>query len=275
MWYKNGENFKEENGYNINGEWYPRVTRIIQIKSKPALEHFFKEVGNYSSVQDIKNKSAEEGTVTHEIIQKLILGETPDVSREFSAIVTAFEKFNLGGRIKSNPDLIERKILSTSDRYAGTADALAFIDGKFGVLDIKTSTGFYPDYNLQTAAYVSALREEKLKNHISFPKEIETRWILRADQHRVCKKCASSLRLKGGRHKVRMGNGLASSSTWRSGRRNGNYPCPEGEHDWGFSEGIIELKEFPEVENDLRAFRAAKVLWEWENDYWLKQIGYL
>jgi hypothetical protein len=265
MWYRDGDHFKEENGYHIDGEWYPRVTRIIQIKSKPALEYFFKEVGNYSSVQDIKNKSAEEGSTTHDIVEKIILGEMPDVPREFSAIALAFEKFNLGGRIKSNPDLVERKIWSKKDKYAGTADALAFIDGKFGVLDIKTSTGFYPDYNLQTAAYVSALRDEEFKKTISLPRDVETRWILRIDQHRLCKRCKASLRLKGGRHKVRMGNGGSKY----------NPLCASEGHDWGFSEGIVELKEFPDVEKDLKAFQAAKVLWEWENDFWLRQIGYL
>lgn len=265
MWYKNGEHFKEENGYCINGEWYPRVTRIIQIKSKPALEYFFKEVGNYSSVQDIKNKSAQEGSAVHEIIEKLILGETPEVPREFSAVAVAFEKFNLGGRIKSNPDLIERKIWSKKDKYAGTADALAFIDGKFGVLDIKTSTGFYPDYNLQTAAYISALREDEIKNYINLPRDVETRWILRVDQHRLCKRCGVSLRLKGGRHKVRMANGA----------KRYNAVCVSDGHDWGFSEGIVELKEFPETEGDLKAFMAAKALWEWENNDWLREIKYL
>lgn len=264
MWYTGAENFKEENGYNINGEWYPRVTRIIQIKSKPALEYFFKEVGSYSSVQDIKNKSAAEGSIIHDIVERILVGETPDVPREFSAIAAAFEKFNLGGRIKSAPELIERKIWSDQEKYAGTADALAFVDGKFGVLDIKTSTGFYPDYNLQTAAYVAALQEDEMKKRAVLPKEIETRWILRVDQRRICKKCGASLRLKGGMHKIRIGNGHGRASL-----------CGAENHDWGFSEGIVEMKEFPKIDNDLKAFKAAKVLWEWENDYWLNQIGYL
>lgn len=264
MWYKSAENFKEENGYSIEGEWYPRVTRIIQIKNKPALEYFFKEVGSYSSVQDIKNKSAAEGTITHEIVEKMLMGEMPEVPREFSAIAAAFEKFNLGGRIKSSPELIEQKIWSVSEKYAGTADALAFIDGKFGVLDIKTSTGFYPDYNIQTAAYVAALREDEMKKRISLPREIETRWILRIDQRRICKNCGASLRLKGGRHKIRIGNGYSHSSL-----------CSAETHEWGFPEGIVEMKEFPKIDNDLKAFKAAKILWEWENSDWLSRIGYL
>ena len=60
MWYSDLAQFKEQNGYEVNGIWYPRVTRILDVKAKPALEHFFKEMESYSSAEDVKNKSAAE-----------------------------------------------------------------------------------------------------------------------------------------------------------------------------------------------------------------------
>ena len=45
-------------------------------------------------------------------------------------------------------------------RYAGTADALAEIDGKKFVVDFKTSKKIYKSYYLQVAAYAAALNEE-------------------------------------------------------------------------------------------------------------------
>jgi len=45
-------------------------------------------------------------------------------------------------------------------RYAGTADALAEIDGQKFVVDFKTSKKIYKSYHLQVAAYASALNEE-------------------------------------------------------------------------------------------------------------------
>ena len=45
-------------------------------------------------------------------------------------------------------------------RYAGTADALAEIDGKKIVVDFKTSKKIYKSYYLQVAAYAAALNEE-------------------------------------------------------------------------------------------------------------------
>ena len=95
------------------------------------------------------------------------------------------------------------------------------------------------------------------------PRDIETRWILRVDQDRTCKICGSTLREKGGRTKVRNGKG------------NGQSPCMEDRHEWGEKRGKTELREFPINIRDARAFVSAKLLWEWENDWWLRQIRYV
>jgi len=144
---------------------------------------------------------------------------------------------------------VERQIWSARDRYAGTVDALVTIDGKFGVLDIKTSPGFYPEYNLQTAAYFSALNELEVSRSLLLPKKVESRWILRINQHCVCRICGATLREKGGRTKV------------RNGKSNGNWikSCKTDEHDWGELSGDIELREFPYYMKDVRAFLAAGI----------------
>ena len=261
--YKDAEEFKTGNGYTIDGIWYPRVTKILEIKSKPALDNFFKEMGSFESAEEVKNKSAAEGSLVHETIQKVATGAEVSVPEEIAPGVRAFQKFNKERKIIFHPEFIERQIWSLRHRYAGTVDALATIDGKFGVLDIKTSIGFYPEYNLQTAAYVSALQEFQVKRSLGLPKDIETRWILRVNQHKICKKCGATLREKGGRSKI------------RNGRANGTGACSEDAHKWGELTGEVELREFPYFYKDTKAFVAAKVLWEWENDYWLKQTGYL
>lgn len=268
MWYKDETEFKSLNGYDVDGSWYPRVTKILEIKSKPALENFFKEMGSYARADEVKNKSAAEGTLMHEAIQNLLTGTHPPrrIPAEVEPGVAAFQKFNERKKIEFHPEFVERRLWSLRHRYAGTLDALAWVDGKFGVLDIKTSTGFYPEYNLQTAAYVTALQEFDVKRALSLPRDIETRWILRIDQHRICKKCGALLREKGGRSKVR--------SPYKPGSARKTL-CPDEQHEWGEREGDVELKEFPFVHQDMKAFVAAKILWEWENDYWLKKIGYV
>lgn len=266
MWYKDETEFKSLNGYDVDGTWYPRVTRILEIKSKPALELFLKEMESYSSAEEVKNKSAQEGSLMHEAVQNLFTGGSKYIPAEVEPGVRAFQTFNEQRKIEFHPEFVERRIWSSRHRYAGTLDALAWVDGKFGVLDIKTSTGFYPEYNLQTAAYMTALQEFDVKRALDLPRDIETRWILRIDQHRVCKKCGATLREKGGRSRIR--------TPYRPGFARKTL-CPGEQHEWGEREGDIELKEFPSMHQDMKAFLAAKILWEWEYGYWLKKISYL
>lgn len=273
MWYKDAEEFKAVNGYEVNGVWYPRVTKILDVKAKPALENFFKEMGHYDSAEEVKNKSAAEGSLVHEAVQKLLVGEAVEVNESIRPAVEAFEIFNQERQIAFHPDYVERRIWSGRHRYAGTVDALASVDGKFGVLDIKTSTGFYPEYNLQTAAYISALQEFEIKQALTLPQEIETRWILRIDQKRYCARCGATLREKGGRSKIRPARPKPGEGG--NARFNGVPACLGEEHEWGDTKGEAELREFPYFYKDLKAFMAAKILWEWEHEYWLKQIGYL
>jgi hypothetical protein len=263
VWFRSAEHFKGVSGHEIDGVWYPRVTKILDVKSKPALEFFMKEMESYSAAENVKNKSAEEGTLVHEIAQKVAVGEPVEVPPEIEPAISNFKEFSDEREIFFHPEFIERSIWSARHRYSGTVDALATIDGKFGVLDIKTSPSFYPEYNLQTVAYLEALKEYEVKKALELPRDVETRWILRINQHRICNKCKATLREKGGRSKV------------RNGRNNGFTPCRKDEHEWDGVVGDVELKEFPYHYKDAKAFLAAKTLWEWENDYWLRQIGYL
>jgi hypothetical protein len=251
MFYEDEDSFRESAGHEIDGIWYPRVTKIMEIKAKPALYRFYGEVANYNAGQAIAQKSAEEGTKIHETVESLLLDENPVIAPDIKPAIDAFLKFFERNDIKTRPDYIERRIVNYDHRYSGTLDALASIDGKFGVLDIKTSQAIYRDYNLQTSAYVAALQDEF--------QNLEARWILRIDQIKHCVKCGATLREKGGRQKIRLPKGARKD-------------C---EHEWSQLEGEIELKELPFWEKDFEAFLGAKKLWEWENEYLLKKIGYL
>ena len=262
MWFKGAEEFKETMGYHLDDGWYPRVTKILEVKNKSGLDQFFKEMESYAAVQEVKTRSAEEGSLVHEIIQGHMTGKLAEVPAEMAHVVDAFDLFNKKHGIIFYEEFVERRVWSGFHKYAGTVDALASIGGKFGVLDIKTSTGFFPEYNLQTAAYVLALQEASIKKALALPRDIETRWILRIDQCRTCTQCGAKLREKGGRAKIKSNRIVANQ-------------CPEGEHVWGSVKGEIEMKEFPYFYRDIKAFLAAKTLWEWEHDYWLKQVGYL
>lgn len=252
MYFTDAEQFKSLCGYDIDGAWYPRVTKIVEIKSKPALYMFYGGVSSYAAGRQISEKSAKEGTLIHETIEKILIGENPEVPSEIQPAIKAFLDFFEKTNIQVDDEFVEKRIFHPEHRYAGTIDALALLEGKFGVLDIKTSQAIYRDYNLQTSAYIEALVSD-------FP-SLETRWILRIDQIKTCLKCGAALRSKGGNDKI---------------RKNSSPLCADNQHEWSELTGLIELKEFPFWQEDFQAFLSAKKLWEWENEFWLKKIGYL
>ncbi len=260
-YFKTPEQFKEACGYTIDGIWYPRVTKIVDIKSKPALYRYYGEAASYKAAQESTEKSAKEGTLLHETVEKIFIGESPEIDPSIAPAVKATQEFLSKNLVQIDPEFVEKRIVNHAHRYAGTIDTMALIDGKFGVLDIKTSQAIYRDYNLQTSAYMDALVRE-------YP-TLQTRWILRIDQVKTCARCGATLRPKGGREKIR-----ARSFELRDMYR-GIGACPNGDHDWGELLGVVELKEFPFWKNDFQAFLAAKGLWEWEHEAWLKKIAYL
>jgi hypothetical protein len=251
--FKDITDFKEQCGYTIDGDWYPRVTKIVGIKAKPALYYYYGEAKSYKAAQEVTERSAVEGTMLHEAVEGLLLGKTDAIPDEVAPAVRAFQEFAANNHIETSPELVERRIVNRDHRYAGTVDAIARIGGKLGVLDIKTSQSIYRDYNLQTSAYMDALKNEF--------EDLSTRWILRIDQIQTCVRCGAIRRVKGGREKIK--------TDWRNPRMRG---CV---HEWSELRGDVELKEFPYWQEDFTAFLGAKRLWEWENEEWLKRINYI
>lgn len=253
MYYTDQEHFKSLCGYEIDGFWYPRVTKIVEIKAKPALYHFYANMESFAAGESVKQKSASEGTLIHETVEKILMNQQPEVPESIEPSIRTFLDFMLKNRIQVDPDYVEKRVINYEDRYAGTIDAVALINGKIGILDIKTSQEIYRDYDLQTSAYMAALKDQ-IPN-------LSTRWILRIDQVKTCQKCGAILRTKGGLEKIK--------TQWD------NHFMKTCEHIWGPLEGQIELRESPYWQEDFQAFLGAKKLWEWENYKWLKMIGYL
>lgn len=251
--FKSIEEFKELSGYEIDGIWYPRVTKIVDIKAKPALYRFYGKMSSFAEGERIKNRSASEGTLIHEAAEALFLGKELKISPAIAPSIETLSNFIKERKIEVDPQYVERRLINYEHRYAGTLDAIALIGGKLGVLDIKTSKAIYRDYSLQTSAYLAAMKDEI--------KGLETRWILRIDQDQRCIHCGAILRSKGGKAQV---------TTHR-----GNPFMQACMHEWGPLEGRIEFQEFPYWQEDFDAFLGAKKLWEWEHMDWLKKVGYL
>ena len=174
--------------YKIEGidELFPSVTNVLGVINKPALAPWARNTalesvqtallaraemtGSITTewVSDVidqarqtpdfkRDQAAGFGTQAHELLDQFIQGLEPEVPPELEVVVNNF----LSWRAASGMDirLTEAMVYSEKHRYAGSADAIAYRDGKLIVLDWKTGKGIYPEYGLQVAAYAKALEE--------------------------------------------------------------------------------------------------------------------
>lgn len=249
IFYKGLDDFKESAGYDIEGQWYPRVTSILSIKAKPGLYAYYASMPSFRAGQAMTERAAQEGTLVHNTVESILKKEAITIPSLIQPSVDALMEFLRNNDV--NPLKIEERIVSTKHRYAGTIDVLAEVNGRVGVLDIKTSRSIYRDYGMQTAAYVEALSEDKNLPPL-------TSWILRLYQSKNCLLCGATLHEKGGNHKIR--------DHYTADRRN----CP---HQWSEMQGEYEFIEIPDFDHNIKAFLAAKELWEWEHRDFLQKIS--
>lgn len=177
-------------GTDVDAVLLPGVTGFLQIISKPALVPWAKKealasvraafmdrikdtsrplefseqwideiIGIAKKRPDkIKDDAADLGTLVHKYIDQIIQGKIPtDLTPGMEPAVTAF--IDWWQKSKIEIVLGDTKVASLKHGYGGSLDALGRQDGKYVVLDWKTSGGIYDEYSLQAAAYIRAFEE--------------------------------------------------------------------------------------------------------------------
>lgn len=229
--------FKHKYGYEVEGMWMPRVTAITALVSRP----FF--VGSY--------RSADWGTAVHEAIEKNLKGESGSGKEKIAPSLLAFEKWKKAQKVKvqdPNGD-IERRVYDFENGYAGTIDMIVKVQGKRGIVDLKTGNAIRDEHSLQTAAYLGAYNKGVTKKL-----QAETRWILRIDQYEECRGCYAKKSEKSGKERISGGN------EWCN-------------HQWSLPTGEAEFLELNGNKEDLEAFLAAKEVWEWYHRSFLQKVA--
>jgi hypothetical protein len=173
--------------YDINDQQYPSVTTILDILDKPALKQwavnsacdYIKREAGWEIIEssedlidviemartewkNISNDAMNIGSEIHDLIEKYIkdgrdaVGELkPEVENGFLAFLE-WEQENIEEWTES-----ERTVFDPIACYAGTLDACAKLkNGKYYVIDFKSSKGFYSGYDMQIAAYRYAYEQE-------------------------------------------------------------------------------------------------------------------
>jgi hypothetical protein len=100
------------------------------------------------------------GTMIHHWVELYIKGQNPDmpVNKDLQDSVNQFLAWVKVNNVEFL--LSEQQIFSKKYNYTGTLDFICKIDGNLYIGDLKTSSGIYPEYLIQTAAYRAARSEE-------------------------------------------------------------------------------------------------------------------
>jgi hypothetical protein len=165
----------------------PSVTTILRVVSKPALVPWAKNVAlervreglrgaafppdggkEYLAWADeiiaaakkrpdeVRDEAADFGTRTHALIEKYLkleLGAELTIPEDLEPVFSNFVEWQQGAGL-TFVDTEMTVWYSERHRYAGTLDVLAEdSDGQPVVVDIKTSSGIYPEMAMQVAAY--------------------------------------------------------------------------------------------------------------------------
>jgi len=152
-------------GYRLaDGTRVPGTTTIIgRFKDSGALLKWAWNEGKEGrELYQKRDEAADIGTAAHAMVEASIRGLNPEGCAEL-------HKLNEIGQVKarnaffsyrawasvSRLEIVEQEIQLVSEQYrfGGTPDAIGKVNGKFILLDWKTSSGVYGDYLLQLAAY--------------------------------------------------------------------------------------------------------------------------
>jgi hypothetical protein len=154
----------------LTGEVAPSVTTCIKVIAKPELDAWKeKQIAEYgiAATRKIAEDAAEIGTAVHEAIDASAKGEPFPITKGTSSYLDRFVEFIMD----SQPRWIENEVTLWSRQYsyAGTADAIAEIDGKIWLLDFKCGRRVYEEAALQVSALAGAdfiLREDGQEEEI-------------------------------------------------------------------------------------------------------------
>lgn len=154
--------------FNPEGIEVPSVTTILKIVNKPFLVKWANIMGfRREKVEDILNDSAYIGTLVHQIIEAYLMKKMyiPIYGRMNSKMIIMMHLSSFISWMKTKdevlPIFMERQV--TSERFGGTIDFYGTVDGKYTILDFKTSKKAYATMFLQLAAYCIMLEEQGLQ----------------------------------------------------------------------------------------------------------------
>lgn len=141
----------------------PSVTTILSMVDKPYLKKWANVMGfKRQRIEDILESSAAVGTIVHAAIEAYLTGtplkfeETKHYTRD--TVIRYLDPFiDWANEHVFEPVFVEKSM--SVDQFGGTIDFYGKFDGKYTILDWKTSKQFNVSHFLQLSAYCYMLQE--------------------------------------------------------------------------------------------------------------------
>lgn len=159
---------------DLKGVEVPSVTTVLKVLNKPALVSWANSLGfKRQSYKKELERTARVGTLVHsyaeERFNKKLFRDMKrafrldDFSREQA--LSAYNGFKMWLRDNKDLEVIasEKELVSNKNKYGGTIDLIAKIDGETFIVDFKTSAKVHSTMFLQLSAYVYMAEENGIK----------------------------------------------------------------------------------------------------------------
>jgi len=158
----------DERWYQKDGKFVPSVTWIAGYYPKGV--GFYKWLADkgWDEAQAIKQAAGDKGSKVHKAVEALINGEKLSMDAKFTdsngeeSELTVEEWECLMSFVEwwkeVKPEVISAEQVVFTDRYAGTVDLVCKIGKETWLIDFKTGSEIWPEYELQVSAYQHALR---------------------------------------------------------------------------------------------------------------------
>jgi hypothetical protein len=148
-----------------SGKRVPSVTTVLGILGNPYLIDWAWKLGmdgiDYKAVRD---NAGLVGTIAHYMILCHLKSQVPDLTgyaeMDINKAKVCLKKYwEWEKENKIEAVLVEYPMVSKLFNFGGTIDCLAKLNGKYILIDHKTSNGIYSSYFYQLAAYAQLLLE--------------------------------------------------------------------------------------------------------------------
>jgi len=152
---------KKNKYVDSKGKSLPGVTTILQVLNKPALMHWAYDCGckgiDYRKVRDGR---AAIGSLVHDMIECDLLGlPIPNVDKfspeDLGIALTCKNHFDVWRSKQKSFEVLDVELVMADEElgFGGTCDLYYKADGKYTLMDFKTSKACYDEHKAQQGAY--------------------------------------------------------------------------------------------------------------------------